>query len=582
MQWLSRLRLNQKIIGALMLCAIVTALVGAISVVKVRNVAVMQTDMYEREFVPVRQDGTAAWQAAEHFRRSYAYILKPDAAGRADTVKLNKGGEEAILFAINYERTHAATPEQKQLISDFDTTWSAYTASVAKLQALADKGDTEGALAELNSTADPLHIKLRTLMIRLSDLRDAQAKERVAQGTAMVASLATLITICSIVGIAVALGLGLLVARAVVRQIGGEPPEVAKIVEEIASGDLSKRVQAGRAHQRSILSAVAHMQERLAATIGSIRESAESVSIASKEIASGNIDLSSRTEQQAASLEQTSASMAELTQTVSQNSDSARNANALAVKAASVTEAGSAAVEGMVKTIGEISASSTKISEITGVIEGIAFQTNILALNAAVEAARAGEQGRGFAVVASEVRNLAQRSASAAKEIKEMITTSVATIQSGTEQASQVSTTMNEIKTAIDHVSTIVNEIATASEEQNRSIQQVGQAVRQMDDTTQQNAALVEQAAAAAQSLEEQAAKMTQTVSVFRTAQTPDFAPILATASATSAKTRIPAPRAAAKTAPAPKLGHGKTPSKPAPAPRRAEAAGDDGDWDTF
>jgi methyl-accepting chemotaxis protein len=307
------------------------------------------------------------------------------------------------------------------------------------------------------------------------------------------------------------------------------------------------------------------MQQRLATTIGSIRKSAESVSIASQQIASGNIDLSARTEGQAASLEQTAASMSELTQTVSRNSDNARNASALATQAAQVANTGNSAVEGMVRTIGEISGSSTKISEITGVIEGIAFQTNILALNAAVEAARAGEQGRGFAVVASEVRNLAQRSASAAKEIKEMITTSVAIIEGGTQQAAEVSATMADIKDAVHRVSDIVGEIATASEEQNRSIHQVGQAVTQMDETTQQNAALVEEAAAAAQSLEAQARKMKQIVSVFRTGDSRSFA----------------------STAPTPKPPAAALASNPAQTQRVAAtpkrvAATADSDWNTF
>ena len=517
MQWLSNLKLSQKLVGSLMLCAFVTAIVGTVGVLKVREVATTQTEMYEREFIPVRQDGTAAWQAASHFRRLYSYILNPDAAGRADTVRLNHGGEAVILAAFDYERTHATNDAQKQLLSDFDTTWPAYMRSVAKVEALADQADQAGALAELKSTTDPLHVKLRTLMIKLSDVRDELAKQRVANGVTLVASVTWWIASCALVGVAIAIGLGLVVTRAVVRQIGGEPVAVAQVVEQIASGDLSERVHAGSADPRSILYAVARMQERLATTIGSIRESAESVSVASKQIASGNIDLSARTEEQAASLEQTAASMLELTQTVSQNSDNARSANTLALKAASVVDAGNTAVDGMVQTIGQISGSSTKISEITGVIEGIAFQTNILALNAAVEAARAGEQGRGFAVVASEVRSLAQRSASAAKEIKEMITTSVATIQGGTQQASEVSATMADIKEAIRRVSDIVGEIATASEEQNHSIQQVSQAVTQMDETTQQNAALVEEAAAAAQSLEAQAGKMKQAVLVFRT-----------------------------------------------------------------
>jgi methyl-accepting chemotaxis protein len=557
MQWLSNLKLSQKLVGSLMLCALVTAIVGTVGVLKVREVATMQTEMYDREFIPVRQDGTAAWQAASHFRRLYSYILNPDPAGRADTVRLNHGGEAAILAAFDYERTHASNDAQKQLLSDFDTTWPAYMKSVAKVEALADQGDQTGALAELKSTTDPMHVKLRTLMIKLSDVRDELAKQRVADGATLVASVTWWIAICALVGVAVAIGLGLVVTRAVVRQIGGEPAAVAQVVEQIASGDLSARVDAGAADRRSILYAVARMQKQLATTIGSIRESAESVSVASKQIASGNIDLSARTEEQAASLEQTAASMQELTQTVSQNSDNARHANTLALKAASVADTGSTAVEGMVQTIGQISGSSTRISEITGVIEGIAFQTNILALNAAVEAARAGEQGRGFAVVASEVRSLAQRSASAAKEIKEMISTSVATIQGGTQQASEVSATMVDIKEAIRRVSDIVGEIATASEEQNRSIQQVGQAVTQMDETTQQNAALVEQAAAAAQSLEGQAEKMKQAVSVFRIGETRGFAatmkPVVDEVSAKSAGA----------------------------VPKRALASGNS-DWDTF
>ncbi|NML29346.1 methyl-accepting chemotaxis protein [Paraburkholderia antibiotica] len=578
MQWFSNLKLSHKLVGSLMLCAFVTAIVGTVGVLKVREVATMQTEMYDREFVPVRDDGTAAWQAASHFRRLYSYILNPEAAGRADTVRLNHGGEAAILSAFDYERKHATTDAQKQLLSDFDAAYPAYMNSVAKVMALADQGDQPGALAELKSTTDPLHVKLRTLMIKLSDVRDELARRRVENGVEAVRSVTWWIASCALVGIAIAIGLGLWLTRAVVRQIGGEPAEVAKVVEQIAGGDLSQRLPTGGTGgvggtaDGSILGAVAHMQRRLATTIGSIRESAESVSIASQQIASGNIDLSARTEGQAASLEQTAASMSELTQTVSRNSDNARNASALATQAAQVANAGDTAVEGMVRTIGEISGSSTKISEITGVIEGIAFQTNILALNAAVEAARAGEQGRGFAVVASEVRNLAQRSASAAKEIKEMITTSVAIIEGGTQQAAEVSATMADIKAAIHRVSDIVGEIATASEEQTRSIHQVGQAVTQMDETTQQNAALVEEAAAAAQSLDAQARKMKQTVSVFRVGESRGFAAATAaaavTARATTAATRG-------------RVGKVGLPEQPATMSDRVAATADD-DWNTF
>ena len=260
------------------------------------------------------------------------------------------------------------------------------------------------------------------------------------------------------------------------------------------------------------------LMTRVGEAMHEVRQSAETVGVGSKQIASGNTDLSARTEEQAASLEQTAASMTQLTQTVKQNSDNARQANALATRATDMADTGNEAVQEMVRTIGEVSSSSDKISQITSTIEGIAFQTNILALNAAVEAARAGEQGRGFAVVASEVRSLAQRSAAAAKEIKELIASSVSMIHDSATQATEVGSTMGTVKQAIKQVSDIVGEIAAASEEQSQGIDQVHQAVSQMDDVTQQNASLVEEAAAAAHSLEEQASRLTQAVSVFRLA----------------------------------------------------------------
>ncbi|CAB3677222.1 methyl-accepting chemotaxis protein [Trinickia soli] len=262
------------------------------------------------------------------------------------------------------------------------------------------------------------------------------------------------------------------------------------------------------------------LMSRVADALSSVRSSTDSVSTASKEIASGNTDLSSRTEEQAASLEQTASSMTQLTETVKQNTEHALQANTLATNATSMADTGNDAVQTMVATINKISGSSSKISEITGVIEGIAFQTNILALNAAVEAARAGEQGRGFAVVAGEVRSLAQRSAAAAKEIKDLIGSSVAIIQDGSKQAAEVGATMDQVRRAIKRVADIVSEIAAASEEQSRGIDQVNQAVSQMDGVTQQNAALVEQASAAAHSLEEQATALKNAVAVFKVTDT--------------------------------------------------------------
>ncbi|HTH59179.1 MAG TPA: methyl-accepting chemotaxis protein [Paraburkholderia sp.] len=289
-------------------------------------------------------------------------------------------------------------------------------------------------------------------------------------------------------------------------------------LKRISSGDLSAPVRAPRNDEMgTLLEAIEKTRQELGAVTSTVRSGSESVSIATQEIAAGMIDLSSRTEQQAASLEETAASMNELTAGVKQNTANARQGSELAQTAASVADRGSDVVRQVVITMGEIEASSHKISDITAMIEGIAFQTNILALNAAVEAARAGDQGRGFAVVASEVRSLAQRSASAAKEIKELIANSVGTVSHGTTLVSSAGSTMTELQEAVQRVTTIMNEIASASEQQQIGIEQVDTAVTQMDTVTQQNAALVEQVTAAAQTLDSQSARLTGTVKVFRT-----------------------------------------------------------------
>ena len=333
------------------------------------------------------------------------------------------------------------------------------------------------------------------------------------------ATFMRLVTVLGVIAVVIAAAIGGIawaVTRSVKRTLGGEPAYATKIAQEIARGNLSANFDASRAAPGSLLEALAEMKVRLVSMVAEIQSASQYVALGSSEIANGNVDLSARTEQQAASLEETASSMTQLTETVKHSADNARHANALALRATQLADAGNDAMQGMVGTIGKISGSSTKISEITGVIESIAFQTNILALNAAVEAARAGEQGRGFAVVASEVRSLAQRSATAAKEIKELIGASVTMIQDGATQATAAGTTIGQVKAAIKQVSDIVGEISAASEEQSRGIEQINQAVVQMDEVTQQNAALVEQAAAAAQSLEEQATKLNEVVSVFR------------------------------------------------------------------
>jgi methyl-accepting chemotaxis protein-1 (serine sensor receptor) len=287
--------------------------------------------------------------------------------------------------------------------------------------------------------------------------------------------------------------------------------------EEMAQGNLANHVVIDRDDEMGrLMQGLTKMQDQLAGTVLSVRNGSCSIAAASKQIAAGNLDLSSRTEEQAASLEETAASLEELTSTVRQNADNARQANQLAISASDVAGRGGALVSQVVDTMETINTSSRRIVDIISVIDGIAFQTNILALNAAVEAARAGEQGRGFAVVASEVRNLAQRSAAAAKEIKDLITASVSHVDAGTELVGKAGATMTEIVGSVARVSDIIGEIMVAGEEQSKGIDQINQAIAEMDSVTQQNAALVEEAAAAAGSLQEQAGALEQLVSVFR------------------------------------------------------------------
>ncbi|RKF35666.1 methyl-accepting chemotaxis protein [Paraburkholderia fungorum] len=291
--------------------------------------------------------------------------------------------------------------------------------------------------------------------------------------------------------------------------------------ERIAAGDLTGAIDTLRANEMGrLMAALARMQAGLAAAVGQVRRGTAAITHGVREIASGNGDLSTRTEQQAATLEETASSMEELTATVRQNADNARQASTLAENASEVAERGGDVVGQVVDVIADMSSSSNRIVDIIGAIEGIAFQTNILALNAAVEAARAGEEGRGFAVVAGEVRTLAQRSAAAAKEIRELIGDSVAKVKNGADLAARAGNTMTEIVAAARNVTGIVSEISVASEEQSRGIDQINRAVTQMDNATQQNAALVEQAAAAAASLEEQARALDHAVAVFRLAET--------------------------------------------------------------
>ena len=381
----------------------------------------------------------------------------------------------------------------------------------------------------------------------------------------------TMMVVLTVLATALAAGVVVWVTRSITSPLN----RAVGMAQAVADGDLTTRIDCDSEDETGqLLRALSDMNSCLARTVGQVRQGTDTISLASQEIASGNLDLSSRTEQQAASLEETASSMEELTSTVTQNADNARQATTLVIAASDFATKGGRVVGQVVTTMGAIKASSSKIVDIISVIDGIAFQTNILALNAAVEAARAGEQGRGFAVVATEVRNLAQRSAGAAKEIKELIGDSVNKVDAGSRLVDEAGQTMDLIVTSIKQVADIMGEITAATQEQSNGIEEVNQAITQMDEMTQQNAALVEQAAAAAESMQEQAQMLGRAVSIFKLASDDQARPRVAMAAPRAAPARAPAAisKPSAATRPAPRAAASTTnkaaaPKKLAPAP---------------
>ncbi|WP_343632115.1 methyl-accepting chemotaxis protein [Roseateles sp.] len=516
----ARLKLGQQLLLAFSLCAVMLVSIGAMNVVRLRQLSRMQEEMVQEEVRPLALIRTASWQAATHFRRAYSYILKADAAGREETLALNRKSEADVLAAIDFERAHpvddAQRDEQRAALEAFATLWPRYVESMGRLQALARADDRDGAFAELNKTTDPTHVAIRKQLIQLGELREGSAKHRADDGVALVRHEAWMLAGLVTLGVLVAQLAGWWVTRRVTRQLGGEPGDAAALVGRVAAGDLAATVPLREGDEHSLMARLAAMREELVAVIGGVRQGAESVATASEQIAHGNLDLSQRTEMQASALQQTAAAMEELGSTVRQNADNARLANGLAHEAGSVARDGGRQVGEVVDLMGRINASAGRMADIIGTIDGIAFQTNILALNAAVEAARAGEHGRGFAVVASEVRALAQRSAGAAREIKGLIETNVGEVDRGMALVREAGRTMDGVQAAIGRVTDVMGEIRAASEEQSTGVAQVGEAVQQMDQATQQNAALVEETAAAADSLKSQSGQLVAAVSVFR------------------------------------------------------------------
>jgi methyl-accepting chemotaxis protein len=388
-----------------------------------------------------------------------------------------------------------------------------FVALQERFLALVAKGQDNDARTLMLQELGPAQVDYFARLDALIALQDALMKEAVQDTTGSVALLRNVVWGAA----AAAIVLAALLAAWIIRSIGAPVRRAAEVARAVAAGDLGHAIpDAGRNELGELLRGLRTMQGSLAQLVTDVRRNAESVAVASTQIAQGNSDLSARTDEQATALQQTAASMKELAATVQQNADSARQGNALALDASGVAARGGAVVGRVVETMKGINDSSRRISDIIGVIDGIAFQTNILALNAAVEAARAGEQGRGFAVVAAEVRSLAQRSAEAAREIKALITASVQRVDEGSALVDEAGATMAEVVAAIERVTGLMGEISAASSEQSTGVEQVGAAVQQMDQATQQNAALVEESAAAAESLRVQARQLVAAVSVFR------------------------------------------------------------------
>nr|WP_240453542.1 methyl-accepting chemotaxis protein [Janthinobacterium agaricidamnosum] len=480
-----------------------------------------------------------------------------------------------------------STAEEKTLLASIKEYEAAAMPAIAKASALWMANDAEGATRVMIKEIRPVQKKWMEALEQLATLEDKLNEQMQSDARKAFDSARLFMIILGVLAVAMGVAAALVITRGLLKQLGGEPDYTASIAGSIANGDLSIGIHTQPSDNSSLLAEMKEMRNSLVGIVGQVRVGTETIGTASREIADGNIDLSSRTEMQASALEKTASAMEELTSTVKQNADNAREANKLAATASDVALKGGSVVSQVVDTMSSINESAKKIVDIIGVIDGIAFQTNILALNAAVEAARAGEQGRGFAVVASEVRNLAQRSAGAAKEIKILIDDSAEKTERGTRLVGQAGVTMGEVVDSVRRVTDIMSEIASASQEQSAGIEQVNLSIIEMDGMTQQNAALVEQAAAAAQSLQDQAAELAHVVSIFKLVEGEE--------KPAAASVPAPAPVAAAPAAvrkPAPALRPVKSLTRKteaaapvvAAAPRKAAGAGStsNDEWEEF
>ena len=509
---LARLKIGQKLLAGFAVVIALSAVQGIFGRIQLLSI--------DREVTAIETKGLPSVLVADQLNSEMQtgralvskFSMTNDTEQQGKLSKLIEGTDQQIADTREKYEQLISSDDELRIYADFGDAWRHFVS--ARVQVV------EGARnLDASATRDALVKSEESFQQANSQLQEL-IKLNQADATGQVAAIRKAIERSSLSiygGLIVMLLLGVFIAVSLSRAISKRVGSASLVAKRVAEGHLENVIQTGAADEvGELLAALAQMQAQLSKTVAAVRRGSDSVASASAEIAQGNQDLSERTEQQASALEQTAATMEEISAQVRQNADNVRQANQLAVAASSVAEQGGSVVSEVVDTMKEINQSSRKIADIIGVIDGIAFQTNILALNAAVEAARAGEQGRGFAVVASEVRSLAGRSADAAKEIKSLINASVTRVEAGSVLVDRAGATMTEVVSSIRRMTDLVAEISAATGEQAQGIAQIGEAVGHMDQTTQQNAALVEQMAAAAGSLRTQATQLVETVSVFQ------------------------------------------------------------------
>ncbi|MGX9774867.1 methyl-accepting chemotaxis protein [Janthinobacterium aestuarii] len=553
---MSKLKISTRLAFSFGLIIVLLIMVAFVSISRIRNINASTEKILNDRYAKVMLSNAIQFEVNVQARiLGIAIIGANDADEVSSSITKVQASVKKNVELLARLKALVNTPKGQELFLAVANGHEAYgktrDANIKLLQE--GKSETAGIflLTQLRYPQEKFLTALAAMASFQELLMESEGKQAAADGRmAIILSLSL-----SVAATAIAIALAMLISRSISRPIG----EAVKMAQRVAAGDLSVTIDArGNDETGLLLRALKEMNDNLQGIVARVRHGTDAIAHGSREIASGNMDLSSRTEQQASSLEETASSMEELTSTVKQNGENARQANQMAQSASSVASKGGQVVAEVITTMDSINASSKKIADIIGVIDGIAFQTNILALNAAVEAARAGEQGRGFAVVATEVRNLAHRSASAAKEIKILIDNSVHQVNLGSSLVNQAGSTMEEIVSSVRRVTDIMAEITSASNEQEAGIEQINQAITEMDAVTQQNAALVEEAAAASEALQDQAGILAEAVSVFKLDGTQALPP--AQVQAIRAPARAPAklaaaPRVTATAVPARKAG---------------------------